>query len=154
MPDGRAIPPLTGDERAMLEGWLEFHRGTLLLKCSGLDDAQVRLAAVEPSVLTLLRWWRQPGRRPRRAWLPLLLRLALPVGFHMLIALVFLVALPALLHVGATARLFVALDPDIGYVMVGGGGLALGWSIIHLVVALALLRRQGPGVRVTSPLPA
>ena len=24
----------------MLEGWLEFHRITLLLKCEGLDDAQ------------------------------------------------------------------------------------------------------------------
>ncbi|GAA1424261.1 DinB family protein [Streptomyces thermospinosisporus] len=54
LPDGRPIPPLTGDERLVLEGWLDFHRGTLLLKCSGLDDAQVRRASAEPSVLTLL----------------------------------------------------------------------------------------------------
>ncbi|MGW1911344.1 DinB family protein [Streptomyces sp. NPDC002076] len=45
---------MTGSERAMLEGWLDFHRATLELKCRGLDDAQVRQASAEPSSLTLL----------------------------------------------------------------------------------------------------
>ncbi|GGV16820.1 mini-circle uncharacterized 19.1 kDa protein [Streptomyces filipinensis] len=54
LPDGRPVPPMTGSERAMLEGWLDFHRGTLELKCRGLDDRQVRLAPAEPSSLTLL----------------------------------------------------------------------------------------------------
>ncbi|MFF7165477.1 DinB family protein [Streptomyces sp. NPDC008086] len=54
LPDGRPIPLLTGDERPMLESWLDFHRATLELKCAGLDDAQVRLASAEPSGLTLL----------------------------------------------------------------------------------------------------
>ena len=54
LPDGRPIPLLTGDERPMLESWLDFHRATLELKCRGLDDAQVRLASAEPSGLTLL----------------------------------------------------------------------------------------------------
>ncbi|MDN0195062.1 DinB family protein [Streptomyces sp. S.PNR 29] len=54
LPDGRPIPLMTGDERAMLESWLAFHRATLALKCAGLDDAQVRLAPAEPSSLTLL----------------------------------------------------------------------------------------------------
>lgn len=54
LPDGRPIPLLTGDERPMLESWLDFHRATLELKCRGLDDAQVRLASAEPSELTLL----------------------------------------------------------------------------------------------------
>ncbi|GAB2885030.1 DinB family protein [Streptomyces deserti] len=54
LPDGRPIPLLTGDERATLESWLDFHRATLELKCAGLDDAQVRCASVEPSALTLL----------------------------------------------------------------------------------------------------
>ncbi|MBC9726872.1 DinB family protein [Streptomyces sp. TRM68367] len=54
LPDGRPIPQMTGDERAMLESWLAYHRGTLELKCQGLDDAQVRLASAEPSALTLL----------------------------------------------------------------------------------------------------
>ena len=35
----RTEPPFVLAERQMLEGWLEFHRTTLLLKCEGLDDA-------------------------------------------------------------------------------------------------------------------
>ncbi|GBP99748.1 DinB family protein [Streptomyces spongiicola] len=38
----------------MLETWLDFHRATLALKCSGLRDDQLRLAAVSPSSMTLL----------------------------------------------------------------------------------------------------
>jgi hypothetical protein len=54
LPDGRPVPLLTGDERSMLESWLDFHRATLELKCAGLDDRQVRQASAEPSALTLL----------------------------------------------------------------------------------------------------
>jgi uncharacterized damage-inducible protein DinB len=54
LPDGRPIPHLTGDERPMLDSWLDFHRATLALKCAELDDAQVRLPSAEPSALTLL----------------------------------------------------------------------------------------------------
>lgn len=54
LPDGRPVPHLSGDERAMLESWLDFHRATLALKCAGLDDAQVRVPSAEPSALTLL----------------------------------------------------------------------------------------------------
>ncbi|MGK5738856.1 DinB family protein [Micromonospora sp. URMC 103] len=48
-------PEITvGDERAMLESWLDYHRQTLLLKCAGLTPEQLRTASVEPSGLTLL----------------------------------------------------------------------------------------------------
>jgi hypothetical protein len=50
----RASEPMTGDERAMLEGWLDWHRQTLLGKAAGLTAEQLKLAAVEPSNLTLL----------------------------------------------------------------------------------------------------
>ena len=50
----RADEPMTGGERAMLEGWLEWHRLTLLSKCAGLTPEQLKLASVEPSNLTLL----------------------------------------------------------------------------------------------------
>jgi uncharacterized damage-inducible protein DinB len=59
--------PTLGDERPHLQGWLDHHRQTLLLKCAGLTAEQLRTAAVEPSGLTLLglvrhmaeveRWW-------------------------------------------------------------------------------------------------
>ncbi|MEV0494480.1 DinB family protein [Streptomyces atratus] len=53
-PDGRPVPPAHAEERVMLESWLEFHRATLVLKCEGLDDRQLRLASVPPSPMTLL----------------------------------------------------------------------------------------------------
>lgn len=50
----RVEPPGDADERGMVEGWLDFHRATLDLKCAGLTDEQLRRAAVKPSALTLL----------------------------------------------------------------------------------------------------
>jgi uncharacterized protein DUF664 len=55
------------DERAVLLGYLAYHRAVLARKLDGLTDAQARLAAIVPSRLTLLglvrhmtdveRWW-------------------------------------------------------------------------------------------------
>ncbi len=42
------------DERTMLDGWLDYHRATLLLKCSGLSDQQLKSRSVAPSTLSLL----------------------------------------------------------------------------------------------------
>jgi Protein of unknown function (DUF664) len=63
----RGEPPLVAGERESLEAWLDFHRDTLLLKCSGLTAAQLKQRSVEPSGLSLLglvrhmtdveRWW-------------------------------------------------------------------------------------------------
>ncbi|MEV7387710.1 MULTISPECIES: DinB family protein [unclassified Streptomyces] len=50
----RRVPAIDADERSMLEGWLEFHRQTLVTKCEGLTDAQLRTASVEPSPLSLM----------------------------------------------------------------------------------------------------
>ncbi|MFI7605536.1 DinB family protein [Micromonospora sp. NPDC049366] len=50
----RTPEPLVADERTMLEGWLDYHRQTLLLKCAGLTADQLTTPSVEPSGLTLL----------------------------------------------------------------------------------------------------
>ncbi|MFI9612537.1 DinB family protein [Streptomyces sp. NPDC052023] len=50
----RSEPAQNAGERSMLEGWLEYHRQTLAWKCEGLSDAQLRMAAVEPSELSLM----------------------------------------------------------------------------------------------------
>ena len=49
----RAEPPYVLAEREMYEGWLEFHRVTLLLKCEGLDDAGRKARPVPTSGLSL-----------------------------------------------------------------------------------------------------
>jgi hypothetical protein len=124
-----------------------LYRGIMVL-------AVLQLIGMGWSARALRRWRQQPASQRRPAWLPLLWRLALPVGLHALVALIFLVALPTMLYPGASRTFIVAADPDVGYVMAVSGGLALRWSIIHTIVALALLRRQGPSARATSPLPA
>ncbi|MFJ3927560.1 DinB family protein [Streptomyces sp. NPDC090022] len=63
----RTEPSTTAAEREMLEGWLDYHRATLALKCEGLTEEQLRQASLPPSELTLLglvrhlaeveRWW-------------------------------------------------------------------------------------------------
>ncbi|MBT1190133.1 DinB family protein [Streptomyces sp. CJ_13] len=50
----RPEPPTTAAEREMLDGWLDYHRATLLWKCEGLGDEQLRRAALPPSELSLL----------------------------------------------------------------------------------------------------
>jgi uncharacterized damage-inducible protein DinB len=50
----RINEPYVGDERTMLDGWLDYHRQTLLLKCAGLTAEQLKTPSVEPSNLTLL----------------------------------------------------------------------------------------------------
>lgn len=49
--DTRPDPPMLGDERAQLTGFLDFLRATVVLKASGLTDEQARRQLV-PSELT------------------------------------------------------------------------------------------------------
>ncbi|MEV6104554.1 DinB family protein [Streptomyces sp. NPDC051940] len=63
----RRTEPRTAPEREMLQGWLDYHRDTLLMKCAGLTPEQLRTPSVPTSTLTLHgllrhlalveRWW-------------------------------------------------------------------------------------------------
>jgi uncharacterized damage-inducible protein DinB len=53
-PVERVPTPRVADERTMLDAWLDWHRATLLIKCAGLSDAQLKQRAVPPSSLSLL----------------------------------------------------------------------------------------------------
>jgi uncharacterized damage-inducible protein DinB len=50
----RQSTTLVAGERQMLEAWLDFHRQTLLGKCSGLTAEQLRQRSAPPSTLSLL----------------------------------------------------------------------------------------------------
>jgi uncharacterized damage-inducible protein DinB len=50
----RTDPPDVADERAALQGWLDYHRATLLLKCQGLTGDQLAARPVGSSTLSLL----------------------------------------------------------------------------------------------------
>ncbi|MEU3709852.1 DinB family protein [Streptomyces catenulae] len=49
----RPMPAAVG-EREMLQGWLDWHRDTLLAKCAGLTGEQLTLRSAAPSTLSLL----------------------------------------------------------------------------------------------------
>ena len=50
----RVPEPGDGDERAVLLGWLAFHRNALEAKCAGLDAEPLATRSVSPSPLSLL----------------------------------------------------------------------------------------------------
>jgi hypothetical protein len=52
--DDRTEPPLAADERACLEGFLDFHRETLLWKCAELTPDQLHRRPVPTTNLSLL----------------------------------------------------------------------------------------------------
>ncbi|SRR5579884_116425 len=50
----RRFPPLSGSERDVLNGFLDYQRDTLEWKCSGLTGDQLKERVVPPSPMTLL----------------------------------------------------------------------------------------------------
>jgi hypothetical protein len=50
----RIDEPFTGAERPMLEGFLDYHRASLLMRCSGLTASQLAERSVPPSTLSVL----------------------------------------------------------------------------------------------------
>ncbi len=68
----RPRAPFVGDERAVLDGWLDFHRATLLWKCEGLTLDKLKLAPVPTSTLTLLGLVRHLTEVERGWFLPFL----------------------------------------------------------------------------------
>jgi uncharacterized protein DUF664 len=65
--DVRPHIPVAGDERATLTAFLDWHRQTFALKCSGVDPVRISDLGVPPSTLSLHgilrhltaveRWW-------------------------------------------------------------------------------------------------
>ncbi|GAA1602522.1 DinB family protein [Kribbella hippodromi] len=52
--DLRIDPPTVADERVLLQSFLDFHRGTLLWKVSGLTGEQLVQRTVAPSSMSLI----------------------------------------------------------------------------------------------------
>jgi hypothetical protein len=63
----RHDPPEVAGERRSLEGWLDYHRATLLFKCQGLTGDQLVRRAAAPSTLSLLGLVRHMAE-VERAW--------------------------------------------------------------------------------------
>ena len=49
----REMPAGLSDERKLLDGWLDYYRATLLVKCAGLTGEQLITRSCEPSAMSL-----------------------------------------------------------------------------------------------------
>jgi uncharacterized damage-inducible protein DinB len=68
----RPRAPYVGDERAVLDGWLDFHRATLLMKCEGLTFEQLKSRPIATTRLSLLGLVRHMTEVERGWFLPFL----------------------------------------------------------------------------------
>jgi Protein of unknown function (DUF664) len=50
----RTEPPRQGDERTMLDAWLDYYRATLAYKCAGLTGGQLVERSCPPSPMSLI----------------------------------------------------------------------------------------------------
>jgi hypothetical protein len=50
----REMPAGLNDERSLLNGWVDYYRATLLLKCEGLTGEQLIKRSCEPSPMSLI----------------------------------------------------------------------------------------------------
>jgi len=80
--DPRIEPPTVGSELDTLTGFLGWQRGTLELKCSGLDAEALARRAVEPSSLSLLGLVRHMADVERGWFRRLMAGLDAPPRFH------------------------------------------------------------------------
>jgi uncharacterized damage-inducible protein DinB len=65
--DDRVGPPSFGSERDMLRAFLDYQRATLVMKCAGLTDEELRQRSMPPSALSLLGLVRHLAE-VERAW--------------------------------------------------------------------------------------
>jgi len=50
----RSFPPRAADEQALLDGWLDYYRATVLHKCAGLSPDQLVHRSCPPSAMSLI----------------------------------------------------------------------------------------------------
>lgn len=92
----------------------------------------VQLIAAARTVFLLLRWRRQPDRRPRKAWVRWGWHLAVPLLASAAVAVAVLVLLPAAFEIPLRGILLFA--PDVGYLVVAIGAIAIIWGIVRTVL--------------------
>lgn len=71
-PADRTAPDPHADELDLLVQFLDYHRATIVGKCEGLDDDQLRTASAPPSNLTLLGLLRHLTDVERQWWVRVL----------------------------------------------------------------------------------
>jgi CubicO group peptidase (beta-lactamase class C family) len=114
----------------------------------------VALAAVQAivmvgSAITLRRFVRRTAEGTRGGWMSVVRQVVLPLLLYLPLALVFLLGVPATIRYPWPALLLFL--PDVGWVALIAGALALGWSIIRTGVVLSALLRRSRLTAIAAP---
>jgi CubicO group peptidase (beta-lactamase class C family) len=107
----------------------------------------LQVLGIVRSVVILRRWRTQPHRRPRGRW-GVALRVGVPLVLNVGWVLFMLIGFPKLLY---PLSLTLLLVPDLGYLVVVSGAVALSWGILRTVLANIAMRKRGtPNVTEAS----
>jgi CubicO group peptidase (beta-lactamase class C family) len=111
--------------------------------------AVLQVLGIVRSVVLLRRWRTQPHRRPRRRGV-VALRVGLPLISNVGWGLFMLIGFPKLLYPLSPTLLIV---PDLGYLVVVSGVVALSWGILRTVLAYSALRQSGKPKATEASVP-
>lgn len=102
----------------------------------------VQLIAAARTIFLLRRWRRHPDRRPRKAWIRWGWHVGLPLLASATIAVGVLVLLPHMFEIRLQGMLLFA--PDVGYLVVAIGSIAIIWGILRTILVVRSLRSRTP----------
>ena len=109
----------------------------------------LQLLGITRSLVLFRRWRTQPHRRPRRRWV-VALRIGVPLVLNVGWGLLMLLGYPNLLYPLSATLLLV---PDLGYLVVVSGVVALSWGILRTVLAYFTLRQRGTPKATQTSVP-
>jgi CubicO group peptidase (beta-lactamase class C family) len=109
----------------------------------------LQVLGIARSLVLFSRWRTQPHRRPRRRWV-VALRVGMPLVLNMGWGLFMLIGYPSLLYPLSATLLLV---PDLGYLVVVSGVVALSWGIVRTVLAYFALRQRDTPKATETPIP-
>jgi MFS superfamily sulfate permease-like transporter len=109
----------------------------------------LQLLGIARSVVLLRRWRTQPNRRPRGRW-AVMIRVGVPLVSNLAWGLFMLIGFPQVLY---PLSLTLLLVPDLGYLVVVSGAVALSWGIVRTVLAYLALRQSGTPKATEASVP-
>ncbi len=105
----------------------------------------IQIVGMVWSAFVLRRWQLNSVRLPRY-WAGRIWQIGVPLFLNLIVGLLFLVGLPVILD--RTLAVIALYIPDLGYTMIIGGIIALGWAVIWATRTFLLLRSSPQPVLV------
>ncbi len=123
----------------------------LILYGVALGATSLVLIGIVRSIAAFRRWRAQPEKRPR-GWRAMVRYIGVPLVLNVGWGLFTLIVPTQIVHVPLQGLLL--LMPDLGYLLVVSGMVALGWGITRTVLAIWILRQLRTKTAAAAPATA